>query len=150
MNFARRVRRSAAPLRLMGDDVQRLVAARKLALVVDLDHTLLHCCGDERQDRSIAKQLVSARPDVHRISLSKQGPTRPASDYWIKLRPGLFEFLDACQVCRRRMVAYSVCWCLPVLLSTTSPRAYCPTTTPPSTSSSLRFTRMARGSMHGR
>ena len=85
----------------VGDgNVQRLLAARKLSLIVDLDHTLLHCGGSDL-DPATAQQLEATRPDVHRISLSKQGPTRPASDHWIKLRPGLRAFLDACQVCGR-------------------------------------------------
>ena len=69
-------------------DARRLKEARKLSLILDLDHTLLHCSTDPAPE-----QLQQKLPDLHHISLCSAGRN---PNHWIKLRPGLAQFLEAC------------------------------------------------------
>ena len=72
---------------------KRLVKARKLSLVLDIDHTLLHAVADPRA----AALLQSGRfPEMHVIRL-RGTDGRP---HYVKLRPFLREFLRrAAEIC---------------------------------------------------
>ena len=76
---------------------RRLLAARKLSLVVDLDQTIIHAAVDP----TIAEwQLDKDNPnyeavkDVRAFQLIDDGPGMRGCWYYIKLRPGLMEFLE--------------------------------------------------------
>lgn len=78
---------------------KRLLEQRKLSLVVDLDQTIIHACieptiGDWQRDPS--NPNYEALKDVKSFQLSDDGPQGLASGCWyyIKLRPGLAEFLQ--------------------------------------------------------
>ena len=64
----------------------KLRAARKLQLVLDLDHTLIHATTDPRM-AAVACHVELGR-DVHVFSDA-------VSTFYVKLRPGLAEFLAA-------------------------------------------------------
>jgi RNA polymerase II subunit A-like phosphatase len=64
----------------------RLRKAKKLALIVDLDQTLLHTTVDS----GVGAWIRNGTPDLHTF-LVGGAPTR----YYTKLRPGVREFLDA-------------------------------------------------------
>lgn len=76
----------------------RLLGQRKLSLVVDLDQTIIHACieptiGDWQRDPN--NPNYEALKDVKSFQLSDDGPRGLASGCWyyIKLRPGLEDFL---------------------------------------------------------
>jgi RNA polymerase II subunit A C-terminal domain phosphatase len=85
--------------RMAQEDTQRLHALRKLSLVLDLDHTLLHATADPRAE------LQCHRSDVRRLVLPfmtmDMNPfQQPQQHNWlqhhfIKLRPHVKEFLEA-------------------------------------------------------
>ncbi|KAF4120916.1 hypothetical protein GMORB2_2402 [Geosmithia morbida] len=81
------------------DTQKRLLRQRKLSLVVDLDQTIIHACidptvGEWQSDPSNPNH--GAVNDVKSFQLSDDAPRGAASGctYYIKLRPGLREFLD--------------------------------------------------------
>lgn len=81
------------------DTQKRLLRQRKLSLVVDLDQTIIHACieptvGEWQQDPSNPNH--DAVKDVKSFQLNDDGPRGLASGctYYIKLRPGLREFLE--------------------------------------------------------
>ncbi|KAJ6780365.1 hypothetical protein PWT90_03573 [Aphanocladium album] len=81
------------------DTQKRLLRQRKLSLVVDLDQTIIHACieptiGEWQRDPSNPNH--SAVKDVKSFQLNDDGPRGLASGctYYIKLRPGLEEFLE--------------------------------------------------------
>ncbi|CAK7266798.1 CTD phosphatase Fcp1 [Sporothrix epigloea] len=78
---------------------QRLLAQRKLSLVVDLDQTIIHACidptiGEWQQDAT--NPNYEALRDVQRFQLEEgqQGGVARGCFYYIKMRPGLAEFLS--------------------------------------------------------
>ncbi|TFB02915.1 RNA polymerase II subunit A C-terminal domain phosphatase [Trichoderma ghanense] len=82
------------------DTQKRLLRQRKLSLVVDLDQTIIHACieptiGEWQRDPTNPNH--EAVKDVKSFQLNDDGPRGLASGctYYIKLRPGLKEFLEA-------------------------------------------------------
>lgn len=78
---------------------RRLLEKRKLSLVVDLDQTVIHACieptiGEWQRDKSSPN--YEAVKDVVKFQLSDDAPRGLASGCWyyIKMRPGLKEFLE--------------------------------------------------------
>lgn len=78
---------------------KRLLRQRKLSLVVDLDQTIIHACieptiGEWQRDATSPNH--EAVRDVKSFQLNDDGPRGLASGctYYIKLRPGLRQFLD--------------------------------------------------------
>lgn len=78
---------------------RRLLENRKLSLVVDLDQTIIHACieptiGEWQRDKSSPN--YEAVKDVVKFQLSDDAPRGLASGCWyyIKMRPGLKEFLQ--------------------------------------------------------
>ncbi|KAH7369758.1 FCP1-like phosphatase-like protein [Rhexocercosporidium sp. MPI-PUGE-AT-0058] len=81
-----------------GELQKRLLAHRKLSLVVDLDQTIIHACieptvGEWQRDKTSPN--YEAVKDVRSFQLNDDGPRGLASGCWyyIKMRPGLKEFL---------------------------------------------------------
>ncbi|OAA36422.1 RNA polymerase II CTD phosphatase Fcp1 [Metarhizium rileyi] len=81
------------------DTQKRLLRQRKLSLVVDLDQTIIHACieptiGEWQNDESNPNH--EAVKHVKSFQLNDDGPRGLASGctYYIKLRPGLQEFLE--------------------------------------------------------
>jgi len=77
---------------------RRLLAQRKLSLVVDLDQTVIHACieptiGEWQRDPS--NPNYDSVKEVRSFQLNDDGPRGLATGYWyyIKMRPGLEEFL---------------------------------------------------------
>ncbi|KAF4976483.1 hypothetical protein FZEAL_6849 [Fusarium zealandicum] len=86
-------------MRAEHESQKRLLRQRKLSLVVDLDQTIIHACieptiGDWQRDPSNPNH--EAVKDVKSFQLNDDGPRGFASGctYYIKLRPGLTDFLD--------------------------------------------------------
>ena len=77
---------------------RRLLASRKLSLVVDLDQTIIHATvdptvGEWQQDAENPNH--DAVKDVRSFLLKDEGPGNKGSCwYYIKLRPGLKDFLE--------------------------------------------------------
>jgi RNA polymerase II subunit A-like phosphatase len=78
---------------------RRLLKHRKLSLVVDLDQTIIHACieptvGEWQRDPSSPN--YDAVKDVKSFQLNDDGPRGVAQGCWyyIKMRPGLKEFLS--------------------------------------------------------
>jgi RNA polymerase II subunit A-like phosphatase len=78
---------------------RRLLKHRKLSLVVDLDQTIIHACieptiGEWQNDPTSPN--YEAVKDVKTFQLNDDGPRGLASGCWyyIKMRPGLKEFLQ--------------------------------------------------------
>lgn len=81
------------------DTQKRLLRQRKLSLVVDLDQTIIHACieptvGEWQRDPTNPNH--DAVKHVRAFQLNDDGPRGLASGctYYIKLRPGLAEFLE--------------------------------------------------------
>ncbi|KAL2106968.1 hypothetical protein VUR80DRAFT_5894 [Thermomyces stellatus] len=79
---------------------RRLLEQRKLSLVVDLDQTIIHACieptiGEWQRDPT--NPNYDAVKDVKSFQLNDDGPRGVTSGCWyyIKMRPGLSEFLEA-------------------------------------------------------
>ena len=75
---------------------RRLLASRKLSLVVDLDQTIIHAAVDPtiaewQKDKDNPNH--EAVKDVRAFQLIDDGPGMRGCWYYIKLRPGLEEFL---------------------------------------------------------
>lgn len=79
------------------DEVKRrLLAAKKLSLVVDLDQTIIHATVDPtvaewQNDKNHPNN--TAVKDVRAFQLVDEGPGARNCWYYIKLRPGLHDFL---------------------------------------------------------
>ena len=76
---------------------RRLLASRKLSLVVDLDQTIIHATVDPtvaewQKDESNPNH--NAVKDVRAFQLVDDGPGARGCWYYIKLRPGLEDFLE--------------------------------------------------------
>ncbi|KAF2671165.1 hypothetical protein BT63DRAFT_432285 [Microthyrium microscopicum] len=83
--------------RAEGSAMRRLLKSRKLSLVVDLDQTIIHAVcdptvGEWQNDESNPNH--EAVKDVQSFELQDEGPRRDPSTYYIKMRPGLKEFLE--------------------------------------------------------
>lgn len=77
---------------------RRLLAAKKLSLVVDLDQTIIHATVDPtvaEWQKDEKNPNHAAVKDVRVFQLVDEGPGTRNCWYYIKLRPGLQEFLDA-------------------------------------------------------
>ena len=76
---------------------RRLLATRKLSLVVDLDQTIIHAAVDptiaewQRDEDNPNHEAVK---DVRAFQLIDDGPGMRGCWYYIKLRPGLMPFLE--------------------------------------------------------
>jgi RNA polymerase II subunit A C-terminal domain phosphatase len=73
-------------LLLTQSQTERLVEHKKLSLVLDLDHTLVHATSDTRAS------WFQAREDVRTLLLPAEHGT--VMHHWVKLRPHIKEFLD--------------------------------------------------------
>lgn len=78
---------------------RRLLKNRKLALVVDLDQTIIHACVDQtvgEWQRDKESPNYDALKDVKAFQLPDDGPGTASSKTWyyIKMRPGLKDFLS--------------------------------------------------------
>ena len=76
---------------------RRLLASKKLSLVVDLDQTIIHATvdptvGDWQKDENNPNH--NAVKDVRAFLLDDDVPGKTGCWYYIKLRPGLEEFLQ--------------------------------------------------------
>ncbi|KAJ0368161.1 hypothetical protein COL154_002913 [Colletotrichum chrysophilum] len=82
------------------DTQKRLLRQRKLSLVVDLDQTIIHACieptvGEWMEDPT--NPNYNAVKDVKKFQLNDEGPRGVVTSgcwYYIKMRPGLKEFLE--------------------------------------------------------
>ncbi|KAI9738173.1 MAG: Carboxy-terminal domain (CTD) phosphatase [Cirrosporium novae-zelandiae] len=74
----------------------RLLASKKLSLVVDLDQTIIHATVDPtvlEWQQDVNNPNHNAVKDVKAFQLIDDGPGARGCWYYIKLRPGLMEFL---------------------------------------------------------
>lgn len=83
--------------RVEEDAKRRLLASRRLTLVVDLDQTIIHATvdptvGEWKEDKQNPNH--KAVRDVRQFQLIDDGPGMRGCWYYIKLRPGLEEFLQ--------------------------------------------------------
>ncbi|KAL4785706.1 hypothetical protein BJX76DRAFT_324065 [Aspergillus varians] len=84
-------------IRVEEDAKRRLLANRKLSLVVDLDQTIIHAAVDPTVGEWMADKdnpNHAAVSDVRAFQLVDDGPGMRGCWYYIKLRPGLEEFLQ--------------------------------------------------------
>jgi RNA polymerase II subunit A-like phosphatase len=89
------------------DAYQSLISAKKLNLVLDLDHTLLHATADPRASSWKNKNREEFRTDVHKFWLplmeghplfqqqSHQPGVTMVQAHYVKLRPHVAEFLSS-------------------------------------------------------
>ena len=76
---------------------RRLLSSRKLSLVVDLDQTIIHATVDPtvaEWQSDTSNPNYAAVKDVRAFQLVDDGPGARGCWYYIKLRPGLKEFLE--------------------------------------------------------
>ncbi|GAB7350968.1 hypothetical protein MBLNU459_g1467t2 [Dothideomycetes sp. NU459] len=76
---------------------RRLLSSRKLSLVVDLDQTIIHATVDPtvaEWQKDTSNPNHGAVKDVRAFQLIDDGPGARGCWYYIKLRPGLQEFLS--------------------------------------------------------
>jgi RNA polymerase II subunit A-like phosphatase len=83
--------------RVEEDAKRRLLAWRRLSLVVDLDQTIIHATvdptvGEWKEDQENPNH--DAVKDVRAFQLTDDGPGMRGCWYYIKLRPGLESFLQ--------------------------------------------------------
>lgn len=83
--------------RVEEDAKRRLLASRRLSLVVDLDQTIIHATvdptvGEWKDDKD--NPNYEALKDVRSFQLVDDTPGARGCWYYIKLRPGLEEFLE--------------------------------------------------------
>ncbi|MCJ1389003.1 Carboxy-terminal domain (CTD) phosphatase [Xylographa bjoerkii] len=77
---------------------RRLIASKKLSLVVDLDQTIIHATVDPTVadwQKDPENPNYEAVKDVRAFQLVDDGPGARGCWYYIKLRPGLKDFLDS-------------------------------------------------------
>jgi RNA polymerase II subunit A-like phosphatase len=82
--------------RVEEDAKRRLLSSRRLSLVVDLDQTIIHATvdptvGEWKEDKDNPNH--EAVKDVRAFQLTDDGPGMRGCWYYIKLRPGLEDFL---------------------------------------------------------
>jgi RNA polymerase II subunit A-like phosphatase len=95
-NTALKVSQSEAA-RASEEAKRRLLESRKLSLVVDLDQTIIHATVDPtvaEWQRDPANPNYEAVKNVRSFQLIDDGPGGRGCWYYIKLRPGLEEFLE--------------------------------------------------------
>lgn len=83
--------------RVEEDAKRRLLSSRRLSLVVDLDQTIIHATVDPTVGEWMEDQdnpNYEALSDVRSFQLVDDGPGMRGCWYYIKLRPGLEEFLQ--------------------------------------------------------
>ena len=83
--------------RVEEEAMRRLLASKKLSLVVDLDQTIIHATVDptvEEWQNDEDNPNHEAVKDVRKFKLVDDGPGARGCWYYIKLRPGLKEFLE--------------------------------------------------------
>lgn len=76
---------------------RRLLASKKLSLVVDLDQTIIHATVDPTVadwQKDVDNPNHNAVKDVQAFLLKDDGPDHKGCWYYIKLRPNLEEFLE--------------------------------------------------------
>lgn len=83
--------------RVEEDAKRRLLASKRLSLVVDLDQTIIHATvdptvGEWKEDKNNPNH--EAVKDVRAFQLTDDGPGMRGCWYYIKLRPGLESFLQ--------------------------------------------------------
>ncbi|KAE8557246.1 hypothetical protein EYB25_001952 [Talaromyces marneffei] len=83
--------------RVEEDAKRRLLASKRLSLVVDLDQTIIHATvdptvGEWKEDKNNPNH--DAVKDVRAFQLTDDGPGMRGCWYYIKLRPGLESFLQ--------------------------------------------------------
>ncbi|KAJ5095391.1 hypothetical protein NUU61_004747 [Penicillium alfredii] len=83
--------------RVEEDAKRRLLASRRLSLVVDLDQTIIHATvdptvGEWKEDKDNPNH--EALKNVRQFQLIDDGPGMRGCWYYIKLRPGLEQFLE--------------------------------------------------------
>ncbi|KAL4978245.1 hypothetical protein BDW66DRAFT_130613 [Aspergillus desertorum] len=84
-------------IRVEEDAKRRLLANRKLSLVVDLDQTIIHAAVDPTIGEWMADKdnpNHAAVSDVRAFRLVDDGPGMRGCWYYVKLRPGLEAFLE--------------------------------------------------------
>ena len=84
--------------RLDEDNKKRLLGARKLSLVVDLDQTIIHAAVDPtigEWQKDPENPNYEAVKDVESFQLMDDGPGMRGCWYYIKQRPGLQDFLKS-------------------------------------------------------
>ena len=77
---------------------RRLIASKKLSLVVDLDQTIIHATVDPtvaQWQKDPENPNYEAVKEVRAFQLIDDGPGARGCWYYIKLRPGLKDFLDS-------------------------------------------------------
>ncbi|KAF5839217.1 hypothetical protein DUNSADRAFT_1353 [Dunaliella salina] len=77
-------------------EVARLLNSRRLVLILDLDHTLLHSV----RLAEVPPELVTQLEAIQRAESTGQAQLLHClrlQNLWTKLRPGVFEFLEACR-----------------------------------------------------
>lgn len=77
---------------------RRLLASRKLSLVVDLDQTIIHAAVDPtiaEWQKDPENPNYDVVKDVRSFQLKDDGPGMHGCWYYIKLRPGLQDFLES-------------------------------------------------------
>ena len=77
---------------------RRLLSLKKLSLVVDLDQTVIHATVDPTVadwQKDEAHPNHNAVKDVQAFLLKDDGPEKKGCWYYIKLRPGLMDFLES-------------------------------------------------------
>mmetsp|Transcript_4629 Transcript_4629/g.11768 ORF Transcript_4629/g.11768 Transcript_4629/m.11768 type:complete len:875 (-) Transcript_4629:50-2674(-) len=94
-------------LAMANDETERLQKLKKLSLVLDLDHTLIHATPDSRAGQfHVSSGNHDSHPDVRTIRLRclvppqamGQNPNVPSTiQHYVKLRPHVTEFLKAVQ-----------------------------------------------------
>jgi RNA polymerase II subunit A-like phosphatase len=81
---------------------RRLLDSKRLSLVVDLDQTIIHATVDPtvaEWQRDPSNPNYEAVKDVRAFQLVDDGPGARGCWYYIKLRPGLEDFLDKISHC---------------------------------------------------
>ncbi|KAI7975894.1 hypothetical protein EIK77_005644 [Talaromyces pinophilus] len=83
--------------RVEEDAKRRLLASKRLSLVVDLDQTIIHATvdptvGEWKEDKNNPNH--EAVKDVRAFQLTDDGPGMRGCWYYVKLRPGLEDFLQ--------------------------------------------------------
>lgn len=84
-------------LRVTDEEIRRLLSDRKLSLVVDLDQTVIHATVDPtvgEWQKEPDNPNYESLTDVRSFQLQDGGPASRSCWYYVKMRPGLQEFLD--------------------------------------------------------